>query len=271
MRQRLSISVVLLAWSVALHAQPLIVLDAGHEPSKPGAVATCGNTEVTYNDAVVGALAAALADYRIVLTRNANADVATEDPAFPAHLSAAAKAKWPTHRSLLTRAALANAQHADLFISIHHDSTPTRNLVTDATLCNGRGGKKLADAFKRRYRVGYNLFVNDDAPEPKRSASLALARLLGLRLQAAARTAADYHRDDCPSCRAIAAELGIWHHDLAVLRYTDMPALLIEVGNLLDVDDEAQVSSAAFRRQFADHVKMAVDDYFSAPQHGAPR
>ncbi|TAL49131.1 MAG: hypothetical protein EPN89_06270 [Methylovulum sp.] len=258
-----AISLVLIIWTAGVSANPVIILDAGHEPSQPGATGRCFKKEVEYNDAAVSALSASLSDYTLVLTRTANAEVRNQREALRHYLDQQAQPSWDKHKSLLARAALANAQQADLFISIHHDSTAAHQQVTDATLCNGQRGKKLRDAFKQSYQIGFNLFINDNATEPQRSLSLKIARLIGKRLIQSARTASNYHRDDCKSCRIIDGDLGIWHQDLAVLRYTRMPAVLIEVGNLIDIEDEALISTSDFQRRFAHIIKAALDDYFS--------
>lgn len=264
MNRRLqAISLVLAVWAAGVSANPVIILDAGHEPSKPGATGRCFKKEVEYNDAAVSALSASLSGYKLVLTRTANAEVRNQREELRHYLDQHAQPSWDKHKSLLARAALANAQQADLFISIHHDSTVEQQQVTDATLCNGQRGKKLRDAFKQRYQIGFNLFINDKAPEPQRSLSLKIARLIGRRLIQSARTASNYHQDDCKSCRIIDGDLGIWHQDLAVLRYTRMPAVLIEVGNLIDIEDEALISTSDFQRRFAHIIKAALDDYFS--------
>ncbi len=36
-------------------AQPLIILDPGHDPVYPGALGTCGESEYVYNDRIVAA------------------------------------------------------------------------------------------------------------------------------------------------------------------------------------------------------------------------
>ena len=259
-----AISLLLFIFSTDLQANPLVVIDAGHEPSKPGAIATCGIAEVVYNDAIVNTLLSVLSHYQIKLTRQRNAEVNTQNPRLTHYLSADALTKWPAHKTLYARAAIANAEHADMFLSFHHDSTLLNHQVDHAALCQGRGGKKLSEAFKKRYQIGFNIFVYD-AHDSRYEASLKLAHLLGKRLLELGRIPADYHQDDCKSCRVIDAKLGIWHQDLAVLRLTTMPALLIEVGNLLDPDDEALISSPSFQNHFAEQVKMALDDYFNNP------
>ncbi|MDO9105984.1 MAG: N-acetylmuramoyl-L-alanine amidase [Methylovulum sp.] len=257
------IALAWLVWSTGGAAQPLIVLDAGHEPSRPGATARCRLKEVAYNDAVVAELAMALSAYRVILTRTAQAEIPLQQGVLRQYLGSDAQALWDKNPSLLARAALANEKQADLFISIHHDSTAERHQISDPQLCGGQGGEKLHEAFKRQYRIGFNIFIDNNAAEPRRSLSLRVAKLIGKRLRASGRVASDYHDDDCLSCRMIDGDLGLWHQDLAVLRHTRMPAVLIEVGNLIDVEDETFISTAAFRRQFADLIKSALAEYFA--------
>lgn len=243
---------------------PLVVLDAGHEPSHPGALATCGKQEMDYNDAVVATLAGALGDYRVLLTRRAQADVEADVKGLSAYLSQEAQLKWSHRKTLFARAALANKNNADVFISIHHDSTAGRWQINNPALCGGKGGKNLAAAFKQKYQVGFNIFINDNKAGPCRRLSLEIAQLIAKRLVAIGRVAADHHLDDCKSCRSIDSRLGIWHQDLAVLREAAMPAILIEVGNIVDPDDEAIISASEFRQQFAQIVRAALAEYFAA-------
>jgi len=252
-----------LIWIPTTSANPLVVLDAGHEPSAQGAIATCGGKEVEYNDKLIAKLANNLRGYRLLLTRKFAAEVDTDIKNMSDYISPDAKLKWHTHQKLLMRAALANKNHADLFISIHHDSTAEHWQKTDLNLCSGKGGKRLNAQFKQQYQVGFSLFIDKNKPEPFRSLSLKLANLIGKRLVAMGRTVADYHLDDCMSCRIIDPALGIWHQDLAVLKNTLMPSVLIEVGNLIDPDDEAIISSPEFSKQFVKLIQSALDEYFA--------
>lgn len=263
------LAALILPGACAWAAPKVVVLDAGHEPSRPGAIGTCGQPEVEYNDAMVAALRKALTGYRLILTREPGREVDASDSTLLRHINAAARADWAKSKALYARPALANAHKADVFLSIHHDSTAARHQVTDTKLCHGQGGKRLTAEFMRRYRVGYNLFVNAEAEEPRRGLALRLARLLGGELRELGRVAANYHvypADDCKSCRPVAADVGIWHQNLAVLRITTMPAVLIEVGNIIDPGDEARIKTPAFRQAFAQAVKRALDHYFAPPK-----
>ena len=204
-----------------------------------------------------------LRGYRLLLTRKSASEVVTDIKNMSDYISPDARLKWRTHQKLLMRAALANKNHADLFISIHHDSTAEHWQKTDLNLCAGKGGKRLNAQFKQQYQVGFSLFIDENKPDPTRSQSLKLATLISKRLVALGRTVADYHLDDCMSCRIINPALGIWHQDLAVLKNTLMPSVLIEVGNLIDPDDEAIISSPGFSKLFVELMQSALDEYFA--------
>jgi N-acetylmuramoyl-L-alanine amidase len=161
---------------------------------------------------------------------------------------------------------LANSSKAGLFISIHHDSTAERFITADSSLCGGRGGHTLLPEFKARNDIGFNVFVDQDSKNPHYQHSLRFAKLLGQELVGLGRKPSNYHyfpEDDCRSCRPVIRELGIWHQKLYVLRHVRMPAVLVEVGNIADAEDEALINTEQFRAQFAQALNRAVDRFFS--------
>lgn len=260
------IIVCLCALITSAYATPLIVLDPGHEPSHPGAMGTCGIKEVNYNDKIVKSLAKLLSQtYQVKLTREFGQEVNVDNDKYAALLREAEKSKWGQHKQLYSRPAIANLNNAVLFISIHHDSNSPVQIIKKTELCQGKGGLTLRDEFKKKYSIGYNVFVNDDKQAPERHNSLRLANLIGKEMLTINRKPSNYHvypDGDCKSCRPIDKETGVWYEDLAVLRNAIMPAVLIEVGNIVDTDDEAIVNSDAFREKFSRAVKNAVDEYF---------
>jgi N-acetylmuramoyl-L-alanine amidase len=95
---------------------------------------------------------------------------------------------------------------------------------------------------------------------------LRFAKLLGEELVGIGRKPSNYHyfpEDDRRSCRPVIRELGIWHQQLYVLRHVRMPAVLVEVGNIADAEDEVLINTEQFREQFALALKRAVDRFFS--------
>ena len=128
-----------------------------------------------------------------------------------------------------------------MFISIHHDSVRTKQQEDDPNLCQGKGGRRIRREFNQKYKTGFNVFLSKEMSPDRHEASLKFARIFGSRLVEVGRTASNYH----------------------VSRATKMPAVLVEVGTIADVDDEAKVNTPLFRKQFAFELKKAIDLYFS--------
>jgi len=249
-----------------LNATPIVALDSGHEPSKSGATSSCLKKEYLYNDEVVAHLEAELKKYRVVRTRDAGKEVETELPGLKTLVSPSAQEGWDKGKKLFARAAIANKEGAGLLISIHHDSVPEKELVLDPKICEGKGGKRINDKFRKERKIGFNVFVFDNEKNPNAKKSIAFAKIVGEKLKALGRVPSDYHVqpfEPCNSCRAVDAALGVYNQDLAVLKNAKMPSVLIEVGNLMDPQDEQKVSSDGFRKSFAGAIAQAVDAYFA--------
>lgn len=225
-----------LALPAAAETPPLLVLDPGHTPEAPGALGARGIYEVDYNDRFAEELAPLLraAGWRVTITRGRGQTL-----------------------TLAERAALANSLHADLFLSIHHDSA--RDIFLTPTEHEGRPARRTnGDA---RFR-GHSLFVSER--NPCLGASYTFALLLAQRIRALGRAPALYHADwRYGSGRPLYdAHLGIYRYDdLAVLRRTDMPAVLLEVGVLPDVADEAWLSAPENRRAMQRAIVHAALEY----------
>jgi hypothetical protein len=235
------IVIVLVAISFQVFAsEPIVVLDSGHDPIHRGAKAVCGKYEVEYNDSLVSFI---VEDKRIasILTRYKN-----RPP------NSILSSSYGVIDSLRARVAAVPAD-ALLFISIHHDSVAERYIEFDDKLCFGAGGRKINQNFKSQFSIGFNIFVYDDGSDRYRK-SLAFAKIISAKLLELGRNPSNYHFpefDDCKSCRPVYADLGIWHQNLYVLRENPSPAVLIEIGNIIDVDDENVSSSVDFKKSFA--------------------
>lgn len=252
---------LLLMFHGAKAASPLIILDPGHDPLYTGARGSCGDDEVRYND-------------RIAATYLKNSSVRirlTRQPAHPPQLLDRSEARPARQRpytlkaSLQARTQFAQSQRADLFISIHHDSVASRFIISDKNLCGGQGGRTLQPAFREKHQIGFNIFIDQDDKNPHSANSLRFAKLLSKELLGLGRQPSNYHyfpEDDCRTCRPVERDLGIWHQQLYVLRHAGMPAVLIEVGNIVDAEDEAIINTDQFRMEFARALDRAVKAYF---------
>lgn len=212
---------------------PLVALDPGHDPAHPGAISVRGTAEVGYDDAFVAILAPKLAraGFRVALTRQPGEEL-----------------------DLAGRAARAGAQGAWLLLSIHHDSAQLRYLAREE-----RDGKP---AFRTTRPIrGYALFVSRE--NPRWDASLRIAEALGRRLRALGRPPTLHHAELIPGegRTLLDPRLGVYRFDaLKVLAAAPCPAVLLEVGVVVDEVDEAHVSDPARRDAIADAVVQALVD-----------
>ena len=180
----------------------VLVLDSGHdaslhgEPAKVGAIGTCGEPEVKYNDdatSVVAEKFAADANYKLVLTRKAGQNVdlsGLSKETIKKSLAPSTYSHLEGSKTLLGRAAIANAAGCDAFISIHHDSTITKfqegTPVCHVDSITGKttGGVHLTQAFKDKYKIGFSVLVYEDDPDTKRvEESNKLAAFIAARLK----------------------------------------------------------------------------------------
>ncbi len=150
------------------------------------------------------------------------------------HLAAAGFAKrlllitaGRSFAGLAQRVARANSLPADLFISIHHDSVPERFL--DSWNPDGVE-RKFSDYFK-----GHSIFISHENPQPE--ASLRFGQLLD-------------------------ADAGVYRYDeLIVLRKTQMPAVLLEAGSIINRDEEQAMGTPERQALIGAAVTAAVRSF----------
>jgi len=216
-----------------------VVLDVGHTADIPGADSARGVPEYTFNLALADTIKQALLDAGFDKTVRL----------------ITATAPW---RGLVERAARANDMHADLFISIHHDSVPNHLIET----WDYEGQRhQFSDRFS-----GYSIFVSSDNGDPQ--GSLAFGRLLGLALQARGLRYTPHYTLPLMGRRQrklLDAEAGVYSFDLlVVLRQTRMPAVLLEAGSIVNRQDELELATPERRALVAGAVAAAVEDFCAA-------
>ena len=228
--------VLSLAVAQADAAQLCIVLDPGHHPGKDGALGVRGIHEVVYNDALTGRLAQALEaqGYAVHVTRGPAQEI-----------------------GLGERARFANNLNADLFLAIHHDSAQPKYL--ERIQVDGR------DAWRTIKPIaGYSLFVSLLNPQAARSKEFGL--LLGAEMNALGRPPTLHHAEAIPgeNRELLDRELGLYRFDdLIVLKKTQMPAVLLEIGVIVDPVDEAYVSDEGNQTMIINAIVNAVRSYSS--------
>ncbi len=157
--------------------------------------------------------------------------------------------------SLVRRVAAANNLHADLFLSIHHDSVPDKLLEKWEF-----EGKK--SYFSDRFS-GYSVFVSRDNPDFK--TSLAFAELIGKQMKA---QGLDYAHQYTQAIMGryqhplLNKETGVYSYDqLIVLKTTRMPAVLLEAGSIINRDEELKMDSAEYRDIVSNAVTAALKEF----------
>jgi N-acetylmuramoyl-L-alanine amidase len=216
-----------------------VAVDVGHTVAVPGAISARGATEYSFNlrlgEAIKQALVKAGFDKTELLITGAAPPL-----------------------GLLERAVRANKMHADLFLSIHHDSVPDDLLQTWTY-----EGQEYH--YNDNY-PGYALFVSYDNPD--RARSLMFGHMLGEALQARGLGYTPHYI--LPLMRHRRRELvdeaaGVYRYDqLVVLRLTHMPAVLLEAGSIVNRREELALATPERVATESDAVVAAVENFCAA-------
>jgi N-acetylmuramoyl-L-alanine amidase len=212
------------------------IVDVGHTLEEPGAISARGVTEYQFNltlsKAIEQKMTAAGFDRTVLLVTSG-----------------------PTMKGLMARVRNANTMHADLYLSVHHDSVPEQFL--ENWDYDGKPNR-FSDRF-----TGHSLFVSFDNPELK--GSLAFGKLLGKELKAHDLQYTPHYTEAIMGSRRrdlIDAKAGVYRYDkLIVLRHTTMPAVLLEAGMIVNRDDEQVLASPERQALIAAAVTDAVDKF----------
>ncbi|MFC4278187.1 N-acetylmuramoyl-L-alanine amidase [Achromobacter aloeverae] len=199
-----------------------IVVDTGHTPQHPGATGASGRVEYQYNLDLSGAVAHDLMalDDRVKRISVNGKDIALKERT-------------------------AQAQGADFFISIHHDSMQ----------------QAWIDAGRQREFAGFSIFVSQLNPHYEQS--LHCAQAIGERLLAAGEQPSLYHATPIPGENRplLDKRLGIHRFDdLAVLKTASMPAVLVEAGVIVNPDEEKRLAEPQTIAKLANAIAQAVHD-----------
>ena len=166
--------------------------------------------------------------------------------------------------SLATRVASANNWHADLFLSIHHDSVPDK--MMEKWEFEGKTSH-FSDRFS-----GYGLFVSKENADFE--TSMRFAKLIGTQMRAQGIKFADQYtlplmgkyRHDL-----LDRDAGIYRYDhLIVLMQTHMPAVLLEAGSIINRDEELQMASPARQDRTVNAVTTALKQFCGLPAQSPP-
>jgi N-acetylmuramoyl-L-alanine amidase len=219
-----------------------VVIDVGHTLNVPGALSARGMPEYAFNLQLAQQVKETLVDAgfeKTVLLITAKAPPA----------------------GLFERAMIANRLPADLFISIHHDSVPDNLIHT-----------WQYDGQDQQYNddyPGYALFVSNDNAD--HAGSLLFGKFLGKALQARGLQFTPHYTLPLMGNRRrqlLDADAGVYRYDqLVVLRYTRMPALLLEAGSIVNRQEELALATPERRTLTSEAVASAVEDFCAARAH----
>jgi N-acetylmuramoyl-L-alanine amidase len=213
-----------------------IVLDVGHTASDSGATSARGVREYEFNMKLAQRIKEKLfaADFhstQLLIT-------AIND-----------------RSGLYQRVNRANNMNADIFLSIHHDSV--RDEYLERWVFEGE------EHFFFDGASGFSLHVS--SRNVKYGESLRLAQILADQLIGSGLEFTTIHEPSHPEGARkpfVDSTRGIYQRDdLAVLSYTEMPAVLLESGVIANRDEELVLSSEARRRTVAAAIVEAINKF----------
>ena len=210
----------------------VVAIDVGHGRSDPGTTSARGVPEYRFNDRLAREVQSALGavDVKTLLVNGNGALVGS--------------------RGLDERTRVANAAHADLLVSIHHDSVQERYL--EAWSFKGRS-RRYCDRF-----AGYSIFYSAGNPQAERSRRF--AELLADELRVRGLRPSLHHAENIDGERRdlIDPARGIYRTDFRVIKHSAMPAVLLEAGIIVNRDEEARLAGVRYRKRIVDSVVAAT-------------
>jgi len=230
-----------------------IVIDAGHGGTETGAIGPGGLQEKDATLAIARRLSASLTrllSARVLLTRDSDSLISLDD-----------------------RTALANHEKADLFLSIHANSSrATGARGSETYYLSLEASDKLAQEVANQE----NQAPAPVTPEPGAQASPDPS--IEFILWDLAQTA--HLKESSALAETIQEELnalsgtqnrGIKQAPFRVLVGATMPAVLVETAFISNADEEKKLSNPAFQQSVADAIAKAVSRFFAKRKPGAVR
>jgi N-acetylmuramoyl-L-alanine amidase len=221
--------------------RPLVIsIDAGHGGQDPGAIGPNGNREKNVTLAIARELA-----------RQINAT-----PGMKAHLTRDTDVFIPLNR----RAVLARGAKADIFVSIHADAAENRDATGSSVyVMSTRGASSqrarwLADKENAADLIGGVKLAN--------TGDTLKSVLLDLTQSGQMKASTDAANHVLGSLGSVGKTRRVEHANFAVLRTSDVPAMLVETGFISNHREEALLSSPDYQRRLAAAVLDGINDYF---------
>ncbi len=195
----------------------VVVIDAGHGGHDKGALAADGTTESLLTLALAKAVKQANNNSNVVIVMTRNDD---------------------SYQSVTEKAQFANAQKADLFLSIHCNNTGQEEAENNRT---GEGPSK-----------GIDLVVASEEKAQDYKANYQLANYMANSLSAVNEFRGIHSRKQ-----------GIW-----VLQAVNCPSVLIEAGFMSNKADLAKLRETGYQQKFAASIVDGIQQYLHAKENG---
>ena len=223
----------------------IIVLDPGHGGKDPGAI---GRSYKTY-------------EKNITLSMGKELKKQLEARGFQVYMTRSTDIFIP----LRQRVRIARSYHADLFISLHADSTYNRNAqgLSIYTLSETASDKEAAALAERENKADIidGMDFSDNSPEindvlislsqnDSRNKSSKFAAYVVGEMRKQIKVQNNTHR----------------FAGFAVLKAPDIPSVLVELGYLSNYTEERYLRDANYRKKLGASITKAVVSYFADPE-----
>ncbi len=226
-------------------AKKVVVLDPGHGGKDPGAI---GRSYRTY-------------EKNITLSMGKELKRMLEAKGSKVYLTRSTDIFIPLRR----RVQIARKHHADLFISIHADSTVNRkaqgfSIYTLSETASDKEAEALAERENKADIID-GMDFSDNSPEindvlislsqnDSRNKSSKFATYVVNEVKRNVKMVNNAHK----------------FAGFAVLKAPDVPSVLLELGYLSNYTEEKQLRQPWYRKRIAEHMVKAVDRYFKDPE-----
>ena len=228
----------------ARDSKKTIIVDAGHGGIDPG---THGETGVREKDLVLNVakelrrVLEASGRYRVQLTRDTDVFI-----------------------PLRERVSIARAAHGDLFVSLHADSNDHREIrgASVYTLSEDASDREAA-VLAEKENMSDIIAGVDLTGESSPVASILIDLAQRDTLNRSARLA-ETILTSLPSATMVRPTSPHRSAGFAVLKAPDIPAVLVELGYLTNLRDEAEMTKPTWRVEVAKAIGAAIDAHFSA-------
>lgn len=144
--------------------------------------------------------------------------------------------------SLTERANIAYEKGASVLIVLHHDSLQSQDL------------------YRCKKFSGYSLFVSKYSP----SQSLELAKQIGYKMKEYGFKFNTYHHRNISgeNKKFLDKKLGVYSYDnLIILKHSKIPAALLEVGILVNPNEEWKLLNKSYQTQLVEAIAIGISCY----------